>query len=82
MARHELTLTLAQLIQVCQHVLVSGGGLTLVYHPSRLAELYARLEAVQLRPRRMRLVHSTSQAVASMVLVEAVQGSQHGRTGQ
>jgi tRNA1Val (adenine37-N6)-methyltransferase len=74
MARHELTLTLAQLVQACQHVLTRGGLLALVYHPSRLAELCARLEAAHLRPRRMRLVHATPQAVATMVLVEAVQG--------
>jgi tRNA1Val (adenine37-N6)-methyltransferase len=74
MARHELTLTLVQLVQACQHVLTRGGLLALVYHPSRLAELCARLAAAHLRPRRMRLVHATPQAVATMVLVEAVQG--------
>ena len=44
----------------------------MVYHPSRLPELYAHLEAAHLRPRRMRLVHATAQVPASMVLVEAV----------
>ena len=75
MARHELTLTLAQLVQASRHVLTRQGLLAMVYHPSRLAELSARLEAAQLRPRRMRLVHATPQAAASIVLVEAVQGS-------
>jgi tRNA1Val (adenine37-N6)-methyltransferase len=74
MARHELTLTLAQLVQACQHVLVRGGLLTMVYHPSRLAELCSRLETAFLRLRRLRLVHSTLQAPASLVLVEAIQG--------
>jgi tRNA1Val (adenine37-N6)-methyltransferase len=74
MARHELTLTLFQLVQACQHVLAHGGLLTMIYHPSRLPELCARLEAAHLRPRRMRLVHSTPHAPASMVLVEAVRG--------
>ncbi len=35
-ARHELTLTLAQLIRACRHVLAPRGVLVLVYHPSRL----------------------------------------------
>jgi tRNA1Val (adenine37-N6)-methyltransferase len=80
MARHELTLTLAQLVQACQHGLAGAGLLALVYHPSRLAELCARLEAAHLRPRRMRLVHATPQAAATMVLVEAVQGSRGALT--
>jgi tRNA1Val (adenine37-N6)-methyltransferase len=79
-ARHELTLTLAQLVQACQHALGAGGVLVLVYHPSRLAELCSRLEAVHLRPRRMRLVHSTPQAAASIVLVEARQGGRSALT--
>jgi tRNA1Val (adenine37-N6)-methyltransferase len=74
MARHELTLTLEQLVQACQHVLARRGVLVMVYHPSRLAELCARLEAASLRPRRLRLVHSTLQEPATLVLVEAVQG--------
>lgn len=79
-ARHELRLTLGQLVQSCQHVLVPGGLLAMVYHPSRLAELYARLETAHLRPRRMRLVHATSQADATLVLVEAMQGSRGALT--
>jgi tRNA1Val (adenine37-N6)-methyltransferase len=80
MARHELTLTLAQLVQACRHGLARNGLLAMVYHPSRLAELCARLDAAGLRPRRMRLVHATPQAAATMVLVEAVQGSREALT--
>ena len=80
MARHELTLTLEQLLQACQHVLRPRGVLTLVYHPSRLAELCARLEEAQLRPRRLRLVHSTLQAPASIMLLDAVRGGRDALT--
>ena len=71
-ARHELTVTLPQLVQAARHLLRRRGLLVMVYHPSRLPELCARLEAAHLRPRRMRLVHATEQAPASMVLVEAI----------
>jgi tRNA1Val (adenine37-N6)-methyltransferase len=80
MARHELTLTLAQLVQASQHLLTRQGLLAMVYHPSRLAELCASLEAAHLRPQRLRLVHATPQAAASIVLVEAVQGSRGALT--
>lgn len=72
MARHELTLTLAQLLQAARHVLRRHGLLIMVYHPSRLAELCSQLENVRLCPRRVRFVHSTLHDPAAMVLVEAV----------
>jgi len=71
-ARHELALTLPQLVQAARHLLCRRGLLVMVYHPSRLPELCVQLEAAHLHPRRMRLVHATAQAPASMVLVEAL----------
>jgi tRNA1Val (adenine37-N6)-methyltransferase len=79
-ARHELALTLPQLVQAARHLLCRRGLLVMVYHPSRLPELYAHLEAAHLRPRRMRLVHATAQAPASMVLVEAIRDGREGLT--
>jgi len=71
-ARHELTVTLPQLVQAAWHLLRRRGLLVMVYHPARLPELFAQLEATHLRPRRMRLVHAAQHAPASIVLVEAV----------
>ena len=71
-ARHELAVTLPQLVQAAQHLLCRRGLLVMVYHPARLPELCTQLEAARLRPRRLRLVHATALAPASMVLVEAV----------
>ncbi len=79
MARHELTLTLAQLVEACRYLLPKGGLLTLIYHPSRLAELCACLMMAHLQPRRLRLVHSTLQTPASMVLLEAVKDGHDAR---
>ena len=71
-ARHELAITLPQLVQAAQHLLCRRGRLVMVYHPSRLSELCAQLETAHLRPHRLHLVHATTQAPASMVLVEAI----------
>lgn len=73
-ARHELAVTLTQVLEAARHLLCQHGVLVLIYHPSRLAELCAQLEAMRLRPRRLRFVHPAPDAEASMVLVEAVQG--------
>src|SRR6266581_1696448 len=79
-ARHELAVTLPQLVQATQHLLCRRGLLVMVYHPSRLPELCAQLETAHLRPRRLRLVHTTAQAPASMVLVEATRDGRHALT--
>ena len=79
-ARHELALTLPQLVQAAQHLLCRRGRLVLVYHPSRLPELCAQLETAHMRPRRLRLVHATTQAPASMVLVEAIRDGRDALT--
>jgi tRNA1Val (adenine37-N6)-methyltransferase len=79
-ARHELTLTLPQLVQAARHLLRRRGLLLLVYHPSRLSELFAHLEAAHLRPRRMRLVHATERAPASIVLIEALRDGRDALT--
>lgn len=79
-ARHELTVTLLQLVQASQHLLRRRGLLVMVYHPSRLPELCTRLEAAYLRPRRMRLVHATERAPAAMVLVEAIRDGREALT--
>jgi tRNA1Val (adenine37-N6)-methyltransferase len=79
-ARHELTVTLPQLVQAARHLLRRRGLLVMVYHPSRLPELCARLETAHLRPRRMRLVHATERAPASMVLIEATRDGRNALT--
>jgi tRNA1(Val) A37 N6-methylase TrmN6 len=63
---------LPQLVQAARHLLHRRGRLVMVYHPSRLPELCTQLEAAHLRLGRMRLVHATQHAPASMVLVEAI----------
>jgi len=79
-ARHELALTLSQLVQAAQHLLCRRGRLVMVYHPSRLPELCAQLETARLRPRCLRLVHATAQTPASIVLVEAVRDGRDALT--
>ena len=80
MARHEIALTLPQVLQAAQRVLRRHGVLTMVYHPTRLVELLAQLAAADLRPRRLRLVHATLSTPASMVLVDAVQRGRNALT--
>ena len=73
-ARHEVAVTLCDVVQAARRLLVRRGRLLLVYHPSRLAELCSRLQAADLNPCRLRFVHPSREAPATMVLVEALHG--------
>ena len=71
-ARHELTLTLGELVAGAEYLLKDKGRFAIIYHPGRLVELLAQMEKLGIRPHRLRLVHSTSQSPAKMVLLDGI----------
>jgi tRNA1Val (adenine37-N6)-methyltransferase len=74
-ARHEIEITLPDLIDSASYLLKHSGKFYLIYHPFRLAELISLLREKRLEPKRMRFVHSRPGEEAKMVLIEAVKGS-------
>ncbi|MBC8414780.1 MAG: tRNA1(Val) (adenine(37)-N6)-methyltransferase [Nitrospira sp.] len=74
-ARHEIEITLAELVESAAYLLNHSGRFFIVYHPFRLAELITELRSVNLEPKRMQFIHSRAGEEAKMVLVEAVKGS-------
>ena len=77
-ARHELRLSLSELVAAAYSLLKAKGRFCIIYHPCRLSELIETLKKKNLEPKRLRFIHSTRSSEAKMVLVEAVKG---GRTG-
>ncbi|MDI6744292.1 MAG: tRNA1(Val) (adenine(37)-N6)-methyltransferase [Thermodesulfovibrionales bacterium] len=71
-ARHEIELKLADLIQTSCSLLRSKGRFCMIYHPSRLVELFDALREKHMEPKRLRFVHSNLTTEAKMVLIEAV----------
>ena len=74
-ARHEIEITLPDLISTASYLLKHTGKFYMIYHPFRLAELISLLRKSRLEPKRMRFVHSRTGEEAKMVLIEAVKGS-------
>jgi tRNA1Val (adenine37-N6)-methyltransferase len=74
-ARHEIEITLPDLIKTAAYLLKHSGRFYLIYHPFRLAEMIEMLRKSKLEPKRMRFVHSKEGDEAKMVLIEAVKGS-------
>jgi tRNA1Val (adenine37-N6)-methyltransferase len=74
-ARHEIEITLPDLIKAVSYLLKHSGRFYMIYHPFRLTELTAMLRKSRLEPKRMRFVHSKQGDEAKMVLIEAVKGA-------
>jgi len=73
-ARHEIEMTVSDLVGTAAYLLKHSGRFFLIYHPFRLAELVSLLRQARLEPKRMRFVHSMKGDEAKMVLIEAVKG--------
>ncbi len=74
-ARHEIKITLQDLIIAASYLLKNTGKFYLIYHPFRLIELINMLHNARLEPKRMRFVYSRIGEEAKMVLIETVKGS-------
>jgi tRNA1Val (adenine37-N6)-methyltransferase len=74
-ARHEIEMTVSDLVSTAAYLLKHSGRFFLIYHPFRLAELITLLRDSKLEPKRMRFVHSMKGEGARMVLIEAVKGA-------
>ncbi len=72
MARHEINGTLEDVISACAKLVRTGGKVSMVHKPSRLAEIVTLMKHYKLEPKRMRFVHPRADQEANMVLIEAM----------
>jgi tRNA1Val (adenine37-N6)-methyltransferase len=73
-ARHEILVSLEDVISAASYLLKPGGSFAMVHKPFRLAEIFACLQRYGLEPKRMCLVQPYSAKEPNMVLIEAVKG--------
>lgn len=77
-ARHELMISLKDIIEAGSWLLKHHGRLCLIHLPERLTEIITTIRSYKLEIKRLRFVHSTSSSEAKMVLIEAVKGGKPG----
>lgn len=77
-ARHEILLTLQELIREAAKLLKPGGNFFLVHRPTRLSEIMMMLTSFHLEPKRLQLVHPYMDKEPNMVLIEAKRGAGQG----
>ena len=75
MARHEVSITLRDLLRVVRSALKTGGKLIMIYSAGRLAELFSALDAYGLQPKMLRTLHTYQKSAAKICLIEAVKGA-------
>lgn len=73
-ARHEVHVTLRQVIEAAAYTLKPGGSFYMIHKPFRLVEIFAELRDCGLEPKRMQMVHPYIDREPNMVIVEAVKG--------
>jgi tRNA1Val (adenine37-N6)-methyltransferase len=74
LSSHEVTLTLAEWVDVAARAVRPGGRVAAIFPADRALELGAALRAHDLSPARLRFVHPRADRPAGRVLVEAVRG--------
>ncbi len=77
-ARHELMLSLKDLVQAGALMLKHHGKFCIIHLPERLTDIIRVMNACGMEPKRLRPVHSNASSEAKMVLVEAVKGARTG----
>ena len=70
-ARHEVLCNLEDVIKAVDFLLATHGRFFMIHRPSRLPEIFSLLSKYKLEPKRLRLVHPSSDKNANLVLVEA-----------
>ncbi|MEF9952318.1 MAG: tRNA1(Val) (adenine(37)-N6)-methyltransferase [Clostridium sp.] len=71
-SRHEILITLDDIILSASKVLQSGGKLYMIHRPERLEHIILSLNKHKFAPRRLRFVHPKEGKSPTMLLIEAV----------
>jgi len=77
-ARHELAGGLEDFVKAAAWLLKNGGRFALIHLAERLPELFGRMTACGIEPKRLRLIHPRQENRANLALVE---GYKMGRPG-
>ncbi|MDL2286480.1 tRNA1(Val) (adenine(37)-N6)-methyltransferase [Desulfococcaceae bacterium OttesenSCG-928-F15] len=77
-ARHEIHINLEGWLLAARNLLRTCGRIYTIFPAERMAELFFFMEKYQLRPKRVRCVHSTAKEEAKLVIVEAIFAGRSG----
>ena len=77
-ARHEILCSLSDVLINASKILKSSGHYYMVHRPFRLSEIFVKMSACGLEPKRMRLVQPYADKEPNIVLIEGIKGASSG----
>jgi tRNA1Val (adenine37-N6)-methyltransferase len=77
-ARHEILISLNDILRAASRILKPKGRLTMVYPAERLTDLMVRMRSYELEPKRMRVHYAGPRGEGKLVFIEAMRGGRGG----
>lgn len=77
-ARHEITVNLADLLRTARRMLRTDGRFAVVYTADRFVELLCQMRLEGIEPKFMRSIHSQPDSEAKLFLIDGVKGARPG----
>lgn len=77
-ARHEILLSLDDILKTARILLRRKGRLAMIYPASRTVDILVRMRGLDLEPKRMRIIYPDEASEPKLVLVEAALGGRGG----
>jgi len=77
-ARHEIEITLEEIIKQSKFLLKNGGTLALVHRPERMIEIFELLKKYNFEVKKVQFVYPKIDKEANILLVEAVKNGKSG----
>lgn len=78
LARHEIAMTLSDLVAAARRLLKTGGRLVVIYTAERIADLLFCMRSEHIEPKCLRSIHSGRQSNARLILVEGIKNGGPG----
>jgi tRNA1Val (adenine37-N6)-methyltransferase len=80
LARHEIAMTVEDLLHAAERVLCRGGNFLAIYPTRRLVSVLESMRSLNIEPKKICLIHSKSNTNAIRFLIEGVKGGKPGVT--
>jgi tRNA1Val (adenine37-N6)-methyltransferase len=80
LARHEISLSLLDILAAARTLLRSGGKLALIYPPNRITDLLTAMRSQDLEPKRLQIVYPDPSSHAKLAMIEGRLGGKPGLT--
>ena len=69
-ARHEIEITLEDIIKLSRKLLKNNGSLVLVHRPERLSEIIVLMEKNNISPKRIQFIYPKENTESNMIIIE------------